>query len=379
MKMIKVGLIGTGFMGKAHAIAFHGAPVVFQLSAGIELEMVAETGMDLARQKAAELHFNRYTDDWRTLVNDPGIDVVDICSPNYLHKEMALAAIAAGKHVYCEKPLALTAEDGLKMTLAAEAAGVKTLVGFNYAKNPTIQLAREIIAGGEIGKVVHFRGTHNEDYLRDPKTPHSWRLTRELAGSGTLGDMGAHIVNMAMYLVGDIVEIAADMQTVHSRRPQPGSPNSLATVENDDQVHMMVRFTNEAMGTLESSRIAWGRKNSLWFEVTGSRGSIIYDQERSSELQLFTDDQQSSREGFKRILLGAEHPDYGQFCVASGHGLGFNDQKTVEVRDLVEGIVAGRTMWPQFRDAYKVSRVLDGAELAHSQHRWVTLTEVDEK
>jgi len=372
-KKLHVGLIGAGYMGKAHAIAFKNAPAVFPLSAEIVCDMLADICEEHAAEQAQALGFHRSTGDWRTLVNDPAIDIVDICAPNHLHKPMALAAIAAGKHIYSEKPLALNASDALEMTEAAENAKVKTLVGFNYTKNPTVQLAREIIERGEIGDVIHFRGTFNEDYLADANLPFSWRLKREFSGAGTLGDMGSHIINMAQYLVGPIEELCADLQTVHKERPIPNEPGKTGTVENDDHVHMMVRFNNGAMGTLESSRIAWGRKNSLWFEVTGTRGTLIYDQERLSELHLFTASDTSNRQGFKRILTGPNHPDYKNFCVSAGHGLGYNDMKAVEVRDLIEGIANNTPLWPDFRAAYVVNRIMDAAEQSSHERRWVNL------
>lgn len=375
MKTLKIGLIGSGYMGKAHAIAFKTASAVFPLSAKIVCDMIAEVNEELAEQKAKEFGFQRFTGDWRQLVNDPEIDVVDICAPNHLHKEMALAAIAAGKHVYSEKPLALNYADALEMTLAAEQAGLKTLVGFNYIKNPTVQLAKQIIEQGEIGDVVHFRGTFNEDYLADGQLPFTWRLKREFSGSGTLGDMGSHIINMAHYLVAPITQVCADLQTVHKARPIAGQPDKVGTVENDDQVHMMVRFANGAIGTIESSRIAWGRKNGLWFEVTGTKGTLIYDQERLSELQLYTAQDAKNRQGFRRILTGPEHPDYRHFCVSAGHGLGYNDMKAVEVRDLVEGIVADAPMWPDFRAACTVNQICDAVEQSHREERWVRITE----
>ena len=377
MKTIRVGLIGTGYMGKAHAIALRSVPAVFPLSAKVECEMLAEVNDQLAAEKAIELGFNRSTGDWLELVNDPNIDVVDICSPNYLHKEMALAAIAAGKHVYSEKPLALNAQDALEMTLAAEKAGVKTLVGFNYAKNPASQLAKEIIANGEIGEVVHFRGTHNEDYLADPLTPFSWRLKREFSGSGTLGDMGSHIIHMAQYLVGDITAVNGDLQTVIKQRPLPGKPGQVGTVENEDQAHAMVRFANGAIGTLETSRIACGRKMGLTYEVTGTKGTIIFDQERMAELKLFTSGGNTAREGFKTILVGPEHPNYKHFCISAGHGIGYNDQKIVEVRDLIEGIANDTPIWPDFRAAYEVNLVVDCIEESHRLGQWVSIKPQD--
>ncbi|WP_028672046.1 Gfo/Idh/MocA family protein [Saccharospirillum impatiens] len=373
MQRLRIGLIGTGFMGKAHAIAFKAAPTVFSLNAGVDCELLAEVSDSLAADKARELGFRRSTGDWKTLVNDPDVDVVDICSPNFLHKEMALAAIAAGKSVYCEKPLAINAADALEMTLAAERAGVKTLVGFNYMRNPASQLAREIIAAGEIGEIVHFRGTHNEDYLADPLEPHSWRLKREFSGSGTLGDMGAHIINMAHYLVGDIAALSGDLQTVISERPVAGQPGQTARVENEDQAHAMVRFASGAMGTLETSRVAWGRKMGLTYEITGTKGTLVFDQERMSELKLFTANDPRNRQGFRTLLMGPEHPDYVNFCVGPGHGIGFNDQKIIEIRDLVEGLTEDKPLWPDFRAAYEVSQVIDAWEQSHANGQWITL------
>lgn len=373
MKTIKVGLIGTGYMGKAHAIALRSVPAVFDLSAKVACEMLAEVNEKLAQEKAKELGFNRSTGDWLTLVNDENIDVVDICSPNYLHKEMALAAIAAGKHVYSEKPLALNATDALEMTLAAEKAGVKTLVGFNYVKNPASQLAKEMIEQGEIGDIVHFRGIHNEDYLSDPLTPFSWRLKREFSGSGALGDLGSHIINMAQFLVGDIASVNGELQTITTTRPLSDNSSEFGLVENEDQAHAMIRFRNGAIGTLETSRIACGRKMGLSYEVTGTKGTILFDQERLAEIKLYTRDGNSAREGFKTILVGPEHPDYKNFCISAGHGLGYNDQKIVEVRDLIEGIATERKMWPDFRAAYQVNLVIESIEESYRLGRWIDI------
>ena len=373
MKSLGIGLIGTGYMGKAHMIAYAGVSATYDLSAALKFSMLADIDPQVAEQKAAAWSFAHHTTRWQDVVESEEVDIVDICSPNYLHKEMAMAAIAAGKHVYCEKPLALNSKDALEMTEAAEKAGVKTLVGFNYAKNPTVQLAKQMIAQGELGEIVHFRGTHNEDYLADASAPHSWRLERAKAGVGAFGDMGAHIVNMAQFLVGDITEIIADYSTVHKTRDGNGEAK---VVENEDQAHMLVRFNNGAQGFLESSRIAWGRKNSLWFEITGTKGSIIYDQEKLSELQFYTADQASNRQGFKRILVGPEHPEYENFCISAGHGIGYNDQKVVEIRDLIEGIAANRPMWPQFRDAYEVNLILDAMDISMTERRWVAVKDV---
>ena len=378
MKQVRIGLVGTGYIGRCHAIAYAQAPTVFPLDAELVLEYLAEITPELAEKKAKEFGFNRFTGDWRDIVQDPNVDVVDICTPNFLHKEIALEAIANGKHVYSEKPLALTAEDAKLMYEAAKKANVKTLVGFNYIKNPTTQLAREIIVNGEIGEVVHFYGTHNEDYLANKNTPLDWHCVKEKAGLGALGDLAAHIVQMSQYLLGqDIRAVIGDMQTVIKNRPNPHNVQERLAVENEDQATALVRFDNGCMGTIETSRIACGRKMGLSYVITGTKGSISYTQERMAELKLYLHDEDPARQGFKTILTGPLHPDYKNFCVSAGHGIGFNDQKTVEIRDLVNGLASPEgVLYPDFEEGYKVSSVLDAIALSYHQKRWVNVEEI---
>ena len=378
MKLVRIGLVGTGYIGRCHAIAYAQAPTVFPLDAELVLEYLAEVTPELAEKKAKEFGFKRFSGDWRDIVQDPNVDVVDICTPNFLHKEIALAAIANGKHVYSEKPLALTAVDAKLMYETAKQAGVKTLVGFNYIKNPTTQLAREIIANGEIGEVIHFYGTHNEDYLANKNTPLDWHCVKEKAGLGALGDLAAHIVQMSQYLLGqDIRSVIGDMQTVIKTRPNPNNLQERLAVENEDQATALVRFANGCMGTIETSRIACGRKMGLSYVITGTKGSITYTQERMAELKLYLHDENPARQGFKTILTGPLHPDYKNFCVSAGHGIGFNDQKTVEIRDLVNGLASPvNTLYPDFEEGYKVSRVLDAIALSCEQKRWVDVEEI---
>ncbi|PWC13461.1 Gfo/Idh/MocA family protein [Brenneria corticis] len=376
MKQVRIGLIGSGYIGRAHAVAYAQAPVVFALQGRLVKAALAEASPELAARRARELGFLRAAADWRELVADPDIDVVDICSPNFLHHEMALAAIRHGKHVYAEKPLALNAADAREMAEAARRAGVKTLVGFNYMKNPAASLAKEIIAGGEIGEVIHFYGAHNEDYLADPRTPADWHCFKRTAGLGALGDLAAHIVNMAHYLVGEIAGVCGDMQTVIPQRPARSGSDELVRVENEDQAHAMVRFANGARGVLETSRVACGRKMGLTYVVTGSKGALSFTQERMAELKLYRQDDPANRQGFRTLLLGPQHPDYAAFCAGAGHGIGFNDQKTVEVRDLIDGIAAELPLWPDFAEGWKVSRVLDAIVLSHQASRWVAVDEI---
>ena len=377
MKKVRIGLIGTGYIGRCHAIAYAQAPTVFPLDAELVLEYLAEITPELAAQKAKEFGFQRSTGNWLDVVQDPNVDVIDICTPNFLHKDIALAAIANGKHVYSEKPLALNAKDAKLMYEAAKKAGVQTLVGFNYIKNPTTQLAREIIVRGEIGEVIHFYGTHNEDYLANENTPLDWHCIQEKAGLGALGDLAAHIVQMSQYLLGqDITEVIGDMDTVIKTRPNPHNPAERLAVENEDQASALVRFANGCMGTIETSRIACGRKMGLSYVITGTKGTISYTQERMAELKLYLHDEDPSRQGFKTILTGPLHPDYKNFCVSAGHGIGFNDQKTVEIRDLINGIANHAPMYPDFEEGYKVSRILDAIAHSCKEKRWIKVEEI---
>jgi predicted dehydrogenase len=383
MKQVRIGLIGSGFMGKSHAVAFRNVPLVFSASAAPVLELLADADDDLARKAAQALGFRRSTGDWRALVDDPDVDVVDITTPNHLHKEMALAAIAAGKHVYCEKPLALTAADALAMTEAAEDAGIKTLVGFNYLKNPATALVRGLIDDGTIGDIVHFRGTFDQDALADPMQPFSWRFRKDLAGSGALGDLASHTINLAQYLLGGIDEVCAQTQTFVPRRPviesgagyqaRAAAGAEMREVETEDQVQALLRFANGAGGTIESSRIATGRKLWLTYEVTGTRGAVYFTQERMNEVKLYRADDPASAQGFRTILIGPEHPPYGNFHPISGIGLGYNDQKIIEAHELIEGVAADRPLYPDFRAGYETCRVIDAILHSADERRWVSV------
>ncbi|MEO0760804.1 MAG: Gfo/Idh/MocA family oxidoreductase, partial [Pseudomonadota bacterium] len=287
---------------------------------------------------------------------------------------MALAAIAAGKHVHCEKPLALTLGEAAEMEAAARAAGVRTIVGYNYVHNPAVAHARALIADGRIGRPVHFRGVVDEDYQADPDLPWTWRADRAAAGLGTLGDLGCHLVSMAHVLMGGIADLIADTQIVHETRPLPGGGQ--APVENEDTATAIVRFESGAQGVLCTSRSAWGRKNRLDWEVHGTRGMITFAQERLNELQLYVNEGAKAEQGFRTILTGPEHAPYGRFCPAPGHQLGFGDLKTIEVAAFLGAIAAGRDAFPSFTDALRIERVIHAIDTAAREGRRITLNEV---
>ncbi len=375
MKRLNVGLIGSGFMGRSHALAWRMAPAVFELPVPTRLEMVADIDDKRAAAAARSFGTERWTGEWQELVADRHVDLVDITTPNTFHKAMALAAIAAGKPVYCEKPLAPTAADALAMAEAAEKAKVPTFVGFNYVRNPMTRLARQMVEAGEIGEVWAFRGIHAEDYMSDPEAPWTWRLDPE-GGAGAVADLGSHIIAMARYVVGPIAEVMGQVRTVITERSSTRGGLPDRPVEVDDEARALVKFENGAEGTLEASWIATGRKMYLAFELTGSKGSIILNMERMNELKLFLKGGAKGREGFVEIPAGPDHVDYAGFCPAPGHQLGFNEIKTIEVKDIVQALADGSSFLPDFREAYEVQRVVDAILLSARDERWVDVSSI---
>jgi predicted dehydrogenase len=371
MARIGFGLIGTGFMGRAHAIALNAVGAVFPEVEPPVCELIADTTLPGARAAAAALGFRRATADWREVIRDPAVHVVDICTPNHLHHEMALAAIAAGKHVYCEKPLALDAEQAGQIARAASAAGVRHAIGFNYACNPLVRVARDMVAAGELGTVLDFRGSYLEDYMADPNVPWSWRCVRELAGAGALADLGSHLIDLAQFILGDIERVCADLRTVHQRRRDPGGNER--TVENEDVVHALVAFSNGVAGSFDVSRVATGYKCGLRFEVIGSRGTLAFDQERMNELRFYQCEGPPAQRGFRTVLAGPAHPDYGRFCPAPGHGLGINDLKIIELRNVLRAITDDEPLWADFDEGLRVQQVMAALERSHAERGWVTV------
>lgn len=369
MKRYRVGLIGSGYIGRAHAIALQEVGAVFPDVATPVCELLADRDAAAAAKSAADLGFARSTGDWRELVADPAIDIVDICSPNYLHKDMALAAIAAGKHVWCEKPLALDAAEAAEVAQAAERAGIVHLVGFNYSLNPLIRLAQSMIAEGAIGTAMGFSGRYFEDYMADPAVPHSWRCVRRLAGAGALADLGSHLIDMAEVLLGPIESVFASLETVHAKRRVPATGEMLP-VENEDIARGLVRFARGIGGSFEISRVATGFKCGLAFTVFGSQGSLSFDQERMNELRHYSSADPPGRRGFRTILAGPEHADYAHFCPAPGHGLGINDLKVIEARNLLRAVGGGQPARPGFDVGLRVQRVMDAMERSHASGAW---------
>ncbi len=388
MKDIRIGLIGTGGMGKAHATAFKNVPLVFGNEPGRPvLEIVADVDAKAVEKWAGEFGFARWTTNWQEVVEDPRVDLVDITTPNHLHAEMAIAAAQAGKHLYCEKPLATTSADAARIVAAVEASRVTSIVGFNYLKNPGQAFAKQLIDSGELGEITLFRGTFDQDFLANPDVPFSWRLDRALAGTGALGDLGSHTIAFAQFLVGDIMEVCGLQATKIQERVVPASGSGYAAtaqsdaekraVENEDIMEFLIRFENGAIGTIGTSRIGMGRKLGLTYEIQGTQGSLFYTQERMNEIQLYRHTDPDREKGYKTVYIGPEHPGYKAFFGLAGIGLGYNDQKIIEAHDLITAVALGQPAQPDVRFAYQVNKVIDAVERSCQERRWVEVREFD--
>ena len=384
---LNIGLIGSGYMGQVHAEAYQRVKLLYQdLPVAPVLYGVADVDQASADAAAQRFGAEKGFGDWRALVTDPQVDVVDITTPNMLHFDMAMAAIDAGKHVYCEKPLALTLEQAEQMTAAAQQAGVKTFVAFNNVKTPAAMLAKQLIEAGEIGELTRFRGTFDQGFFCDPTLPFSWRCLRSQAGSGSLGDLGSHVISVAQYLMGRMQQVCGQEQTFHSHRPVPSAGSGYASkvdmttaemkeVENEDQFQCLVSFDSGAGGVIESSRIAAGKIFGCSWEITGTKGTIINDGERFNELQVFKFDDPKPERGFKTLYAGSQVPQYAAFFGFDfgGGGLGYFDVKVIETYDMLMAMCGKTEAFPDFAFGLDNQRILDAMEQSLVSKSWQTV------
>jgi len=366
MAEIGIGIIGGGYMGKAHAVAMSAVGAVFDTTLRPRLEMVAASTDASAARYAKSFGFARSTGDWRVLVADDRVDAVVIASPPETHLEITRAAAALGKPIFGEKPLGASYQEAQKMVDTVEDAGVINMIGFNYIRTPASRYAQQLIRDGAIGEVTWFRGEHTEDFYADPDLPATWRAKGD--ANGCMGDLAPHMVNAALALVGPIHSVMAEIETVHPHRG--GVP-----VSNDDQGQMMCRFASGVMGHLFFSRTATGRKMGYIYEVTGTKGAIRFNQEDQNSLWLYQADGPEAQRGFRQILTGPAHPDYEPFCQGPGHGTGYQDQIIIEARDFLAAIESGTSQWPTFRDGLAVSAIIEAARQSHASRSWQDVQE----
>jgi predicted dehydrogenase len=383
MQHLNVGLIGGGFMGKAHSLAYAAMPMFFWPAPALPVRhTIAEATDELAAEAASRFGFEHSTSDWRSVVDDPDIHVVDIATPNHLHAEIAIAAAQAGKHIISEKPLARTAAEAKAMYDAVTAAGVVNMVAFNYRRTPAIALARKFIEEGAIGRILSFRGTYLQDWSANPDSPLSWRFQKSIAGSGALGDIATHVIDIARYLVGEFGSVNAMMQTWIPERPlQTGGADSLGNarggdgprgaVDVDDQMMTMIRFENGAIGSLEATRNGYGRNNYITFEIHGTEGSLVFNYERRDELQVCFASDADDRRGFRTIYTGPAHPNGDALWPIPALGIGYGETKIIEAHDFFTAIAEGTEVRPNFADGYRTALIDDAIVASAESGLWV--------
>ncbi|MFF5178103.1 Gfo/Idh/MocA family protein [Micromonospora sp. NPDC000316] len=389
-------MVGYAFMGAAHSQAWRTVNRVYDLPARARMALICGRDSGQVAQAADRLGWDAYTTDWRDLINRDDIDVVDVCTPGDSHAEIALAALAAGKHVLCEKPLANTVAEARAMTAAAataRAAGARSMCGFNYRRVPAVTMMRQMVADGRLGVIRHVRATYLQDWIVDPQFPLVWRLQKDRAGSGALGDIGAHIIDLTQFVTGQrITGVSAVTETFIKERPLPaGSSGLAATVDGsgsadangsatgpvtvDDAAVFVARLDGGALATYEASRFATGRKNALRVEINGSLGSVVFDLERLNELEFYDATRPTLEQGFSRILVTeGEHP-YMSAWWPPGHIIGYEHSFTHQMRDFIEAIATGTDPAPSFADALQVQLVLDA--VTRSAEVGSTWTEVE--
>lgn len=380
-RQVRVGMVGYKFMGKAHSHAYYDVARFFDLQA--EPVMTAICGRDEAgvAAAAARMGWQGHETDWRKLVTRPDIDLVDVCTPNNLHAEIAIAAAAAGKHVLCEKPLALSLDQARRMKAAVERAGVVHMICHNYRFAPAVQFARQLIASGELGDIYHIRAQYLQDWIMDPAFPLVWRLQRDVAGSGTHGDLSAHIIDLARFLVGEFESVSGLLHTFIKERPldtsgegawgaSAGAARRMGEVTVDDAALFLARFRNGALGVFEASRFAGGNRNGNRFEINGSKGSLRWDLENMNNLQVYFHADRVGQQGFRTInCTEAVHPYAGNWWPPA-HIIGYEHTFVHLVSALMDGIATGRSPAPNFDDGVANQAVLEAVSASSTSGRW---------
>lgn len=381
-KTFNVGLIGYQFMGKAHSNAYRQVGRFFDLPAEIHMHTICGRNEAAVAKAAKNYGWSNYETDWRKVIANPEIDIIDISTPGNTHAEIAIEAAKTGKAVWCEKPIGNTLQEAKDMLAAVMEHTVPHAVFHNYRKAPAVALAKKMLEEGKLGTIYHFRAVYLQDWIADPNFPLVWRLQKEIAGSGTHGDINAHIIDLARHLVGEFDEVCGLLHTFIKKRPIAGAINDklgaeatdqMGDVTVDDAAMFLAKFKNGALGTFEASRFAVGRKNKNSFEINGSKGSIVFDLERMNELEYYNNEDPEEFHGFRRIqATDAVHPYAGQFWPV-GHIIGYEHTFINLVADALNAMAENKPISPNFVDGYENQRVLDAVEISSESKTWVKL------
>jgi len=383
-KTLNVGMIGYKFMGKAHSNAYRQVGRFFP-DLEVKPVMKALCGRDEAgvRKAAETFGWEGHETDWRRLIARADIDIIDIGAPGNMHAEIAVAAAEAGKHVFCEKPLGNTSAEAKRMLDAVEKAGVKHLIFFNYRANPAVSFAKQLIDEGYIGKIYHWRALFLQDWIVNPDFPLVWRLKKDTAGSGSHGDLLAHCLDTARYLVGEISEVSGLLETFIKERPELAESDDrlggkasdvMGVVDVDDASLALARFANGALGTFEATRFALGRKNHNRFEINGSKGSLVFNAERPNELEIYTEDTHAGTNGFRTVTVTAGQDRYTGHYWPAAHNIGYEHTFTNLLFDAFTAIGKGENPTPNFRDGYLNNVLLDTIARSAETKRWEPVT-----
>jgi predicted dehydrogenase len=381
-RKVNVGLIGYQFMGKAHSNAYRQVGHFFDLPVDVVMHTVCGRNEAAVRKAAEQYGWQNIETDWRKVVENPDIDVIDISTPGNLHAEIAIAAAKAGKAVFCEKPIGNTLDEAEAMLMAVKDAKVAHAVFHNYRKAPAVGLAKQLIEEGKLGTIYHWRATYLQDWIADPNFPLVWRLQKEIAGSGTHGDINAHIIDMARYLLGEFDEVCGLLHTFVKQRPIAGAiddklgaeaTDQMGDVTVDDAAMFLAKFKNGALGTFEASRFAIGRKNYHRWEINGSKGSVVFNLERMNELEFYNNDDPEGEQGFKVIqATEAVHPYAGHYWPVA-HIIGYEHTFINLLADAFTNMANGTPISPDMEDGYENQRVLDAVERSSETRSWVKL------
>lgn len=384
-KFLNVALIGYKFMGKAHSQAWRTVGRFFDLDLDPVMKVVCGRDAGAVAEFARRWGWENSSADWREVVLREDVDVVDVSTPGSTHAEISIAAAEAGKHVFCEKPLTFTVAEGKKMLAAVRKSGVKHMVNFNYRLCPAVSLAKQMIDDGAIGEIRHIRCTYLQDWLVDPKFPMNWRLRQEVAGSGAHGDLGAHSIDLARFLVGEIGEVVGTKKTFITERPAEGTSSGLTAqagegteqVTVDDSSLFLAKFANGALGSFEATRLAPGRKNFNRFEINGSRGSLVWCFEDLNFLDYFSTADPGTQQGFRRIIATeGDHPYAGNWW-PPGHMLGYDHSFTHAVYNLTQSIAQNQPCVPDFRDGVQCVAVLEAVDASIGSGKWTSVERID--
>lgn len=377
-------MLGYAFMGKAHSNGYRQMPrFFFPPPATPVMKVICGLGDAEVARAREMLGWEEGTTSWEAVIKRKDIDVFDNCGPNNLHKEPCIAAAEAGKHVICEKPLAMNYKDAEEMARAIKKAGVKAMVAFNYRRVPAIQLAKKLVNDGHIGKIYHVRAVYLQDWIMDPKFPLVWRLQKDLAGSGPHGDLNAHILDLATFLVGRMSSVCGLTETFIKERPLEGAAGDLGAAKADatkmgkvtveDAAIFMARFDNGAIGTFEATRFAKGRRNYNRVEINGSKGSLVFNLERLNELEFFSEEDPKFAQGFRTInVTEGLHPYTGNWWPA-GHIIGWEHTFTHEIHDFFKGIIEDTPVSPDFDEGVYNNKVLEAVLQSAEQGKWVSI------